>query len=263
MVEIIGILESPIYKEAASLIKKGVASKATVIVLGKCSVDYIGRSESRLTEGERIIIIKEDGAFLVHRPQGHSPVNWQPETSAIEVRETDLGLEITAVRRSPREIVSVFLPSIYFVMAVKLKDKGEFIMYLDEHEIRDLLFEKPELLEEGLTIVEKEKRIQSNLIDLFGYDKQGRPVIIEIKRVTASKDAVLQLYRYVGLYHKYYGVKPRGILVAPQITQAAIESIEKLGLEYKAINIQKLWNLKKNLMKKRSIEGRSLLDYLK
>ena len=88
-------------------------------------------------------------------------------------------------------------------------------------------------------------------------------MIVEIKRVTASKDAVLQLYRYVESYMKSYGVKPRGILVAPSLTQSAIEAANKLGLEYKQVNIQKLWEIKKQIYGSRLHAGRTLLEFLK
>ncbi len=250
--------------EAAKVIEEGVARKKLTIILGKCSVEYEGRSESRLTEGERIIMIKEDGAFLVHRPIGYSPVNWQPDTSAIHVRILDNGsLEVSAYRQRPREIVKVVFSDIKAIIVGKLVDTGEFVMYLDEKEIRDLLFEKPDLLENGLRFVEKEKRLPVGSIDLFGYDKNSRPVIVEIKRVTASKEAVIQLYRYVESYSKVYGVKPRGLLVAPSFTPTAIETLNKLGLEYRTINIQKLWEIKKQMTKGKLVGGKTILEYLK
>lgn len=250
--------------EAAKIIEESVGKRRLIVIFGKCSVDYEGRSESRLTEGERLIIIKEDGAFLVHRPTGYSPVNWQPDTSAIRVRVLDDGiLELTAYRLKPREIVRVLFSEINTIISGKLVDAGEFVMYMDESEIRDLLYERPDLLEEGMKFIEKEKRLPAGSVDLFGYDKNKRPVIVEIKRVTASKDAVLQLYRYVESYMKSYGVKPRGILVAPSLTQSAIEAANKLGLEYKQVNIQKLWEIKKQIYGSRLHAGRTLLEFLK
>ncbi len=247
-------------EELVEELRNAISKRMLIIIVGKCSVDYIGRSESRLTEGERLIIIKQDGAFLVHRPTGHSPVNWQPDTSYIDVRQTDRGIEIIAFRRKPREIVRVLLSSIDFIGYGKLVDPGEFVMYLDELEIRDILYEHPEVIEEGLRFTEKEKKLDVGSIDLFGYDRSGRPVIVEIKRVTASREAVYQLLRYVESYQKAYGVRPRGILVAPQFTSSATEALERLGLEYRYINIQKLWSMKKKgIVESR---GRSILEFL-
>jgi RecB family endonuclease NucS len=116
------------------------------------------------------------------------------------------------------------------------------------------------MIENGLRILEKEKRIGDGYADLFGIDAEGKPVIIEIKRVSATRDAVLQLYNYVLEYYKQTGIKPRGILVAPTITSSAVESARKLSLEWKEINLQKLWKLKKE---RESRSRGTILDYFR
>jgi len=96
-------------REAAEVLSKAVRSRRNIYLIAKCDVEYYGRSSSKLEEGERQIIIKSDGAFLIHRPTGHSPVNWQPETSYINVEfdEEEGKVIIKAVRSKPREIVVV------------------------------------------------------------------------------------------------------------------------------------------------------------
>ncbi len=247
-------------KEIVEELERAIAKQMLIIIIGKCEVYYKGRGESKLKEGERIIIIKQDGAFLVHRPTGYKPVNWQPDTSYIRVQLTNHGIEIIAFRKKSQETVKVVLDSINFVGYGKLVDTGKFVMYLDELEIRDMLYEHPEIIEDDIRFIEKEKKLDIGSIDLFGYDRDGTPVIVEIKRVTATREAVRQLHRYVEAYKRKYGVKPRGILVAPKFTASAEEALERLGLKKKEINIVKLWN-----MKKKSIEegkGKSILEFL-
>lgn len=239
-------------------LRKAFSRKEFVVIIGNCSVDYIGRSESRLTNGDRLVIIKQDGAVIIHRPEGYSPVNWQPETSIIEVKNIGDKLVLTAIRSQPREIINIFFNKIYSIIYGKLVDYGEFIKYLDELVMRDLLFENSDLVEKGLKIIEKEKQIGQSSIDLFGYDQFGKPVIIELKRTTATKDAVYQLYRYVEEYISKTGVKPRGILVAPSFTVSAIEALYKLGLEWREIDLKKLWNLKKE----KDVKHDSILKFM-
>jgi len=239
-------------------LKKSIQRKELVIIIGECSVDYTGRSESKLTSGERIVIIKQDGALLIHRPTGYSPVNWQPSTTIIEVREHDNKLVLTAIRDKPREIVNIYFTRIEAIIHGKLVDHGEFVMYMDELDMRDILFEHPELIEEGLRIKEKEKQVNGGSIDLFGYDKNNKPVIIELKRVTAGREAVLQLYNYVKTYTEKTGIRPRGILVAPSFTSSAIEALNRLKLEWKEIDLRRLWSLKKE----KEVKHTSLLKYL-
>lgn len=239
-------------------LKKAIAMKELIIIIGNCTVDYIGRSESKLTEGDRLVIIKQNGALIIHRPDGYLPVNWQPETSVIEIKNIGDKIVLTAVRNQPREIVNVYFNKIYNYLHYKLIDHGEFVKYLDESTMRDLLFENPDLIEKGLRIIEKEKQIEYGSIDLFGVDKNGKPVIIELKRVTATREAVHQLFNYVKNYMNKTSVKPRGILVAPSFTVSAIETLGKLGLEWREVDLRKLWSLKKE----KDVKHESLLRFM-
>ncbi len=255
---------SPMYREftdineALEFIKESIGLRRVTAIIAPCTVEYYGRGSSSLSLGERIILIKQDGALLIHRPTGYRPVNWQPVTSSIEVKPGGRVVEITAVRSDPREVLVVKLSPPIRVLSCKLVDSAGFTKYLDESEVRDVILEHPEVLEDGLRIVEKEKVIGDLSVDLFGFDKNGSPVLIEVKRAGADREAVLQLFKYVEEYRKLSGVKPRGILVAPERSRGALELLEKLGLEFKKINLRKLWKLKAG-----GVEGgsRSILEF--
>ncbi|MEM2351965.1 MAG: endonuclease NucS, partial [Thermoproteota archaeon] len=60
------VRENPSIDEAVNRLNEAFNEKRVVIVVGNCWVDYHGRASSRLEPGERIIIVKEDGAILVH-----------------------------------------------------------------------------------------------------------------------------------------------------------------------------------------------------
>ena len=47
-----------------------------LILLARCKVFYEGRAKSQLEEGDRLIIIKPDGTFLIHKDKKREPVNW-------------------------------------------------------------------------------------------------------------------------------------------------------------------------------------------
>lgn len=251
------VWEKPDLNTLPDVIRKAVVEGRTVIIIGECSIEYEGRSASRLGNGERILIIKQDGSVLVHRPHGYSPVNWQPETSVIEAWTDDEGrLYILAVREEPREVLSIVFSRVDLAVSMKLSDKADFIMYLSEAEIKRILMDNPELVEPSLRILEDEKKLGSGQADIYGVDGNGRPVIVELKRVPASREAVLQLYGYVKSYEAKYGRRPRGILVAPSFSPSAIEALQRLQLEYKLIDLRELYRLalKKGYRK-------SILDY--
>ena len=61
------ILEKPSNEDAHDLIESAFRKKATLIIFANCKVLYEGRALSELDWGERIILIKPDGAFLIHQ----------------------------------------------------------------------------------------------------------------------------------------------------------------------------------------------------
>ncbi len=249
-------------KKAASLIEKGVTHKLFLVILGSCSVVYEGRGASKIGKGERLIVIKPDGAILVHRPTGYSPVNWQPESKVITIEARDNELVVRSIRERPRELLEILFDRIDLIILVRdMRDHAEFIEYLDEHEIRDYLAKHPELIEPGLRIIRVEKPIEPGFVDLYAMDSKGRYVVIEIKRVTAGRDAVLQLKRYIDAFKKINkNAEIRGILIAPSISKQALSMLYGLGLEYREINLEKLYRLVRE-ERKYKISG-SLLNFL-
>jgi RecB family endonuclease NucS len=247
-------------EELVSMLKSAIARRSLVVVFGECRVDYEGRAASRLEPGERVVIIKRDGALLVHRPDGYSPVNWQPSTATIEVAfKPGIGLLIHAVRDRPREYLTIVFTRVDLVVVGSLVDHGEFTMYLEERDMRDVLVENPWLIEDGLRILEVEKPVGDGYVDIYALDASGRHVLVELKRVTATREAALQLYKYVEAYKKERGETPRGILVAPSFAPTALETLAKLKLEYRYVDLKKLWEL----LKKKSSRRTSLQEFLK
>lgn len=251
-------------EEYADIIRRGIAQHKVVLILASCSVDYEGRGASTLSEGERIIVVKNDWAFLVHRPSGYSPVNWQPQSSIIEVDVQGGLLIIKAVRSRPHEVVTVRISNVGLVVVSSLTDTAEFVEYMSEHDIRDLLAQHPDLLEEGLAVTNIEKPVEPGFVDLYGVDKNGRIVVVELKRVTATREAVNQLHRYVQAVRKSLGRSVRGVLAAPNITRSALELVGRLGLEYKQLNLKKLRSILDREREKKEVlkSGVSLLEFI-
>ena len=248
-------------REAAEVLSKAVKSRRNVYLIAKCDVEYYGRSSSKLEEGERQIIIKSDGAFLIHRPTGHSPVNWQPETSYINVvlDEEECKVIIKAVRSKPREIVVVRASEIPLIVSSVLHDSGAFYMYVSEKEIRDILAAHPTLLGEKFVTIDIEKKVEPGFIDLYLKDDKGNVVVVEIKRSTARVDAVRQLKKYIDALSKHLGhERIRGIIAAPSITSKAYELLAKEKLEFKQINLKVITEYAK---KKTSAKG--ILEFFK
>jgi RecB family endonuclease NucS len=233
------VLTNPKLTEAASIIEKAFMQRRTLIVTGKCHVHYTGRARSTLEPGERILIIKEDGSLLVHRPVGYEPVNWQPAGSVFHVQTKDDALEIRAVRQKPRESVRVTFNEVLMVSSLNLVDSGEFLLYASEDDMHRAILLKPSLLEEGFKPISYEKKVEPGFVDIYGVDKNGKLAVVEIKRKTAGKDAALQLAKYIASIKSKANRELRGILVAPSLGKDVQRLLTTLGLEFKALDPRK------------------------
>ena len=200
---------------------------------------YTGRAKSKLEPGERILIIKEDGSLLVHRPVGYEPVNWQPPGCIFHVQSKDNILEIRAVRQKPRESVKVFFDKIQMVSALSLVDSGKFSLYASEEDMHKAILVNPSLLEEGFKPISYEKKVEPGFVDVYGVDKNGKLVVVEIKRKTAGKEAAFQLAKYIDSIKTKATREVRGILAAPNIAKGVQRLLVTLGLEFKTLDPRK------------------------
>ena len=230
---------SPSVEETKKVLKEAVSQRKTILVVGDCWVHYRGRASSKLEPGERILIIKQDGSLLVHRSVGYEPVNWQPPGCIFHVQVKGNLLEIHAVRRKPTESVKVFFDKIHVVSALSLVDSGEFSLHASEEDMQKAILIEPSLLEEGFKPISYEKKVEPGFVDVYGMDKNGNFIVVEIKRKTAGNEAVLQLARYVDAIKSRVNRKVRGILVAPNIGKGVQKLLATLELDFKALDPKK------------------------
>jgi RecB family endonuclease NucS len=235
----LAVVVNPRLTEAASVIEKAFAQRRMLIVAGRCRVQYVGRAKSMLEPGERMLIVKEDGSLLVHRPVGYEPVNWQPSGSVFHVQTKEAALEIHAVRQKPRESVRLLFSTIYLVASLALEDSGEFSLNATEEDMHRAILLKPSLLEDGFKPISYEKKVEPGFVDIYGEDKNGKLVVVEVKRKTAGKEAALQLARYIEAIRNKADRELRGILVAPSVAKDVQRLLITLGLEFKTLDPKK------------------------
>ena len=230
------VILHPTSRQAKSLIEKALISRKTVIVAGDCEVDYSGRANSKLEPGERLLVIKQDGALLVHRPIGYEPVNWQPSGCIFHVQTKGQATEIHGIRQKPRENVTVIFSSIFMLSALNLVDSGEFVLSASEEDMHKAILAKPSLIEEGFKPISYEKKVEPGFVDVYGVDKNGKLVVVEVKRKSAGKEAALQLSKYIEAIKDRANRDTRGILVAPSLRKEVQRLLVTLGLEFKSLD---------------------------
>ncbi len=231
-----------------------------MLLWASCQAYYEGRGASESSRGDVLVIVKPDRSVIVHGPRGFKPMNWQPSGSTVTVGVEGDSLVLKALRRNPRELLVLECGEIYLVGGLLEPRRPEFYMYMSESEIRDVLAANPSLIEDGLRIVGVEMPVEPGFVDMYGYDKDGRLVVFEIKRVKAGESAARQLLRYIEALRSRGLSNVRGVLLAPDFTESAIRLLETSGLEYKRIDLRRLYELASRRLLGRG--SRDILDYL-
>ena len=238
--ESLSVLVHPEISEVENLAREAFSRNKILLIVGRCVVNYQGRAKSKLEPGERILLVKEDGSLLVHRSVGYEPVNWMPGGGvSFDVRSRDGRLEVRAVRHKPPESVTIVFDLVQTCSSFVLSDLGEFSLFASEEDMQKAILVKPDLLEEGFKPVSFEKKVEPGFVDIYGEDRNGRFVVVEIKRKTAAKEAVFQLAKYMDAIRLRTSREVRGVLVAPSIAKGVQRTLVALKLEYKHLDPKK------------------------
>ncbi|MFH1327595.1 MAG: endonuclease NucS, partial [Candidatus Bathyarchaeota archaeon] len=250
---LISVQKNPSMTEAVSTIQGALCKHDVVLIVGCCKVDYDGRASSTLDWGNRFLLVKADGSVLVHRPTGYEPVNWQPSGCIFQVEITDKSeLRVKATRKQPREVINIFFDKVYLLSVLGITDEGEFALHVSELDMKKAFLANPALVEEDFKPLSYEKNWgESGFIDIFGVDSKGNFVIVEIKRVPAGKEAVLQLERYMREVKGNVNRPLRGLIVAPALRRDVQPLLVRLGLEYKPVSLKRCFEILRSLRVKK------------
>ena len=219
--------------QAKKTIEKALAENRLLLCVGNCIVKYKGRAASKLSEGDRLLIIKHDGTFLVHQSKGMKAINYQGPGARVSVSEENGELIVKAERFKPiNEVIEVHFKRIAFCDYFEMRDDTKLQLFGSERQLSELLMGDLHLIEQGLTPLKNESDVRRGSIDILAEDAAKNLVAIEIKRRSAGLDAVTQLKRYVDQLQKRKGRRVRGVLCAPEITPHALDMLAGEGFEF-------------------------------
>jgi hypothetical protein len=221
-------------EEAKRAVEAALDSGRLSVVVGRCRVAYEGRAASKLSEGDRVLIIKPDGTFLVHQNKGMAAINYQGPGTSVSTKLENGELVLVAENTKPkvREKIEVHFYEVYAADSFALRDDSKLKVFGSEKQLADLLMQDLHLIEAGLVPLKRESEFSKGAMDILAEDSRKRLVVIELKRRTAGLDAVTQLARYVNEVNRRKDRETRGILCAPEVTPNALKMLEREGLEF-------------------------------
>ena len=208
------------------------------LIVARCEVSYTGRLTTRLPESVRLLMIKEDGTFMVWSDSGGSsvkPLNWMTPPTVIETSE-----DLVVVRKRAGRSEDRLEIRLVEVLSDVSHDMGEAAALEKDGVERDLqllLAADPEAIEPGLRLVKREWPTDVGPVDLMCRDSDDGWVAVEIKRV-GTIDAVEQLTRYLDCIRADPSrADCRGILAAQQLKPQAIALAEQRGIDTAEVDL--------------------------
>ncbi|MFC4550112.1 MULTISPECIES: endonuclease NucS [Halorussus] len=228
-------LNAPGPEAVVDAAKAAARDGAMLTVEAHCEVEYEGRTSGYLGPGDRVLVAKPDGTFLVHQPTGHKPVNWMPGGGRVSARVSEGEAVLLARRTNPSERVEARIRETYGLTRFDATDGATYEESGTEAEMHEYIEANPEVLEEGLRIVEHERESKYGFIDFYAVDSAGTPVVVEVKRIQATLNHFDQLQRYVSLYEETND-DVRGMLVAPSASERVKRACRDNGLEFVALS---------------------------
>src|SRR5882757_3104735 len=202
---------------------------AVRLIVARCEVTYSGRLNAFLPESTRLLMVKEDGAVLVHADAGgYKPLNWMTPPTVFE----DTG-DLLVVRKRAGRSEDRLEIKLVEVLSDVVHDMGEAAgLEKDgvERDLQLLLADDPTHIEPDLRLVKREWPTDVGPVDLMCRDADDGWVAVEIKRV-GTIDAVEQLTRYLERIHLDRALAGcRGVLAAEQLKPQAVTLADSRGI---------------------------------
>jgi RecB family endonuclease NucS len=233
----VGTLADPPVDRALAFVEDATAAGLYVTLVGACTVDATDTTHRTHPVGRRHVTWKPDGTVLVHGPAGHRPLHPQPDGERVVVRRDDDDLVVEAGPERGDDRLLVRFDAVSLVVAADVQDTDVPEPTGTEADLKSLVLAEPERVEPGLHPLATERDTSAGPVDVYAEAADGQPVVLELKRDRAQPDAVSQLARYVDALARelHAEATPRGVLVAPSVTERARQLLAENDLEFAAI----------------------------
>ncbi|MFH0860656.1 MAG: endonuclease NucS domain-containing protein [Candidatus Altiarchaeota archaeon] len=232
--------------EFCERLNESVQDDCLITLICNCSIEYWGRSRSKVGDGERIILIKPDSTLIVHSPSGFKPLNWMSPPTDTVASLTGGQVEIFSQRtKKPYEEMKIRINHVKdFQLYGGLRDGEKLELTHTEADMRDYLEDHPEKIDANFQLKSVEFQTPVGFFDLYGK-LEGKYTIVELKAERAGLPAVFQLKRYRDWLREHVDKEGEGILIAPGITPNALQLLRREKLMFKKFSRSQVEKRKK------------------
>lgn len=217
------------------------------IVIATCSVNYSGRLNAHLALATRLLMVKADGAVLVHSDGGsYKPLNWMSppaslRVSAPEEHQSEAGIQEvwTVSAEKTDDELKILISEIHHDSSHELGTDPGLVKDGVEADLQRLLAEQIERLGDGHTLIRREHATPIGPVDILAKGPGGT-VAVELKR-RGDIDGVEQLTRYLELLNRDPLLAPvQGVFAAQQIKPQARTLAEDRGIRCVVLDYEEM-----------------------
>jgi endonuclease len=231
------------------------------LIVARCEVSYIGRTNTVLPEAVRLLMLKADGTFMVWADGGSpnvKPLNWMTPPTVLEEQRAGAAIDVAAstateaeagdgrlerlVVRKHRseERLEIAISEVLADIDHAVDDVASLEKEGLERELQELLADAPEWCGEGFRLVRREWPTDIGPVDLMCRDTDDEWIAVEIKRI-ATMESVEQLTRYLERIRLDPALAScRGVLVAKWIKPQARVLAQARGVDCVEVDIEVL-----------------------
>jgi hypothetical protein len=123
-----------------------------------------------------------------------------------------------------------------------------------EKDFEDILCKYPELIEDGLTLIDRQKTVHNRRMDILFKDKFERNLLVELKRGPIKDNHVGQILSYEGLLLSADDPTIRVMLIGNRVPPNIQKSLDHHGIAWKEISYSAL---------KEFVESKDDTDFIK
>ena len=213
------------------------------LLVGTCTVDYVGRLTAHLPEATRLILFKADGSVSIHADdRAYKPLNWMsPPCFTTETNEPDK--KIITVENKAGERLVITVREVLHNSTHELGIDPGLVKDGVEAHLQELLAEHVETFGKNWQLVRREYPTAIGPVDLLCKDDFGKTVAVEIKR-RGDIDGVEQLTRYLELLNRDGLIAPvSGVFAAQEIKPQAKVLAEDRGIRCVVVDYDSLRGL--------------------
>jgi endonuclease len=199
------------------------------LIVARCEVTYTGRLNAYLPLATRLLMLKADGAVLVHADAGgYKPLNWMTPPTVVEQQGESLVVRKRAGKTEDR--LEIRLVEVLSDVEHDMGEPAALEKDGVERDLQEALAARPEVIAGDLRLVRREWPTEVGPVDLMCRNAEDGWVAVEIKRV-GTIEAVEQLTRYLD----FIRLDPakggcRGILAAQVFKPQAVTLAESRGI---------------------------------